>query len=91
MGAVGVHVLVLGRSVGLHGCLVGFWWVGARCYELVLVGDDDCLGSVVYLKSHDDAADVGLDGGNGEVQPCGDVVVGEAVGHEGEDFALAWG
>jgi hypothetical protein len=53
-----------------------------------VVGGDDQLGAVTHFQLHEQAADVGLGGGQADMQPCCDLGVGQAEPAEGQDFAF---
>lgn len=59
--------------------------------EAGLVGDDDELGAVAGVEFGHGVVNVRAYGQGAEVQPRGDVRVGESVGGQGHDFAFAVG
>ena len=59
--------------------------------ESRFVGDDDELGAVAGAELGEDAAHVGLDRREADMQPVGDLGVGEALRDERQHFALTLG
>ncbi len=55
------------------------------------MGVGDGLGAVVQAGLAEQVVDVGLDGGLGDVEPRGDLGVGEAGCNECEDLVLSGG
>src|SRR5258708_6807231 len=62
-----------------------------RAEQAGLVGGDDELGAVARIEFHEQAADVGLGGGEADVQLGRDLGVGQAEPDQGQDFALPFG
>src|ERR1017187_526393 len=56
-----------------------------------VVGGDDQLGAIARLQLHEQAADVGLGGGQADVQVGCDLGVGQAEPDQGQDLALPFG
>jgi hypothetical protein len=55
----------------------------------VRVGVDSDLDAVAQAGLGEDAGDVALDGGLAEIEPGGDLGVGQPLGHQPHD-ALSW-
>lgn len=85
-GAVVASVLlVLVRPAGLlASALLGRWWG----QDPGLVGDDGGRGPVVDAEAGQDGADVRLDRAFDQVQPPGDLPVGESAAEVRQHFAL---
>ena len=62
-----------------------------RADQAGVVGGDDELGAVACIEFHEQAADVGLGGGEADVQLGCDLGVGQAEPDHGQDFALSFG
>ena len=56
-----------------------------------VVGGDDQLGAIARLQLHEQAADVGLGGGQADVQVGCDLGIGQAEPDQGQDLALPFG
>jgi hypothetical protein len=70
-------------------CAAGVGRLRARGDEPGFIGGDDGLGAVAEPELVEDVAHVCLDRFLGDDEPAGNLGVGEAMSHEGQNFGLA--
>ena len=64
---------------------------GVGSGQIVLEGETNCRGPGGGAELVVDAAQMGLDGARAEVELCGDLRVGETLGHKAQDLRLPLG
>jgi hypothetical protein len=79
------------RRGARRGCWGVFVVLAGWVDEAGVVGGDDELDAVACAEFHEQAADVGFDGGLADVQAGCDLGVGVAEADEGQDLAFALG